>query len=569
MFNLLSSAPSKATSTVVEAAQAGGDSPLAAGENGVSGEGRTTRAGKLFANLFAAALGERGKVRLAGAAGNDLPMPDLQMQELGSGMKLLTPADSELPQEDALFAFAVGQGLDAALVASVLWPAGATQEPGQVPAGGSGSTSDSAAVVAALLAGIASGQVSAADGARAGASLIMAMGGEATGVAAVGATQAGLALGAQPAGFAIDAEVGPSVSFQAMMAVAGGPAAQAAAEVVGQDLASRLAGMPQVASGAAADSAMGLTSGPQGADRAALQAAVAATTGQTLKAAAGDSFKLAAMGSGAGDASGSGPLEASIGPLRTLATDIGVTGLLSGRGGEASLARAVGAMPAQWVLGPNVERQLSNSRPDAERGSSAADDTAIAAGEGAGEGRHDSALGSHHRSTGAVPRDGVLRDALDLSQDVVGASKEGGDDSELARLSRKVSEGIAQRMAAALASDSWKVRLDLKPAHLGQISIDMSMAQGQIEAVFDATNPAARALIADGLDRLRQDLQRSGMNVAFLSMNSGSSGGHAGKSTSQRRDDAVSGPGVAEIEGLQGGSLMRASKTVDGLDILV
>lgn len=574
MFNLLSSAPSKANPSAIEVQQAGGDSPLTAGANGSpgegSGEGRTTRAGKLFANLFAAALGERGKAKLAGVAGNDLPVPHLQIQELGAGMKLLTPADSELPQEDTLFAFAVGQGLDAALVASVLWPAGAMQDPDQPVDGEAAASGDSAAVVAALLAGIASGQVSAADGARAGASLIMAMGGQPVGMAAAPGVPPGASIVAPVGGLAGEGVSAASASLQMVVADAAEPAAEATLAGARLDFASRLAaGLPGAApAGLVGEGAPGLATGAPSFDRAALALAASGGGGEAMKPGFGDSIRLAAAGGATGDVLASVMRDPLVGQPRSAGAEAAITPLLGSRGGEALLVRAAVAIPAQWVLGPHVERQLS-SRTESERVPSSAGDMLAEAAESLGELRHDSAIGSHHRGAAATPRDGVFRDTLDLGQDITGAPRDGGDDSELARLSRKVSEGIAQRMATALANDSWKVRLDLKPAHLGQISIDMSMAQGQIEAVFDASNPAARALIADGLDRLRQDLQRSGMNVAFLSMNSGSSGGHAGKSTSQRRDDADSGPAVADIEGIHSGSSMRASKTVDGLDILV
>jgi hypothetical protein len=692
MLNLLSSSPSKTAGAVVDSTAPGGDSPLTARAGGTTGDGsgevRGTPAGRAFAGLFAAALAEGGKARTAPGTGNGLPVPALQVREIGAGMQLLTPAGTDLPREDALFAFAVSQGLDAALVASILWPAAGAQDPGQLIDGAAikdrlieGTVGDAAAAVAALLAGVATGQVTVADGAKAGASLIngLTSSGEGAGKAA-GSDTARLAVAAEAllgdtttsavAGAwtaASQLAAAPAVAAQALAGAGSGADNAAPGRAAGSGIRPDVGGMTWLASelykvlppagsvagaagsastaasgSASANHAAGLTGSPvpgssagsaPGLDFRALLSGLpgeGAKVGQegaqpdgTARVPASTSAGSGAVGGAVGGAAGAATSAASTaamsisveplpagpaGPFggdrsviapagrvfpagfgetagassqnpdgqagsaardsaavlgRHAAIDPALSGGSILRGAEGAMARALAAVPAQWVLGTGAERSGGAQGPALREG-----DPDASFGEALGEVGLDHAAVGHHRAA-APSRDGVFRDMLDLTQDLADAARDRSEDSELAKLSRKVSDGIAQRMVTALANDNWKVRLDLKPAHLGKVSVDMTVVQGQIEAVFDASNPAARALIADGLDRLRQDLQRSGMNVAFLSMNSGSGGGHAGKSTSQQRDDTVKQSGKTEIERVQAGPMTNRIKTVDGLDVLV
>ncbi|MFM8547657.1 MAG: flagellar hook-length control protein FliK [Betaproteobacteria bacterium] len=684
MLNLLSSSPSKTAGAVVDSTAPGGDSPLAARAGGTTGDGsgevRATPAGRAFAGLFAAALAEGGKARTAPGTGNGLPVPALQVSEIGAGMQLLTPAGTDLPREDALFAFAVSQGLDAALVASILWPAAGAQDPGQLIDGTAikdrlieGTVGDAAAAVAALLAGVATGQVTVADGAKAGASLIngLASSGEGAGKAAgsdtarlsvaaealLGDTTTSAVAGAWAAASQLAAA--PAVAAQALAGAGSGADNAAPGRAAGSGIRPDVGGMTWLASelykvlppagsvagaagsastaasgsasanhaggvtgspvpGSSAGSAPGLDfrallSGlpgegakvgqegaqPDGTARVPASTSVGSGASGTAATAAasisveplpagqtspfgGDRSAIAQAGrifaAGFGENAGASPQNPD-GQAGSVARDsaavlgrhAAIDPALSGgsilRGAEGAMARALAAVPAQWVLGTGAERS-GGAQGGAQGPALREDDPDASFGEALGEVGLDHAAVGHHRAA-APPRDGVFRDMLDLTQDLADAARDRSEDSELAKLSRKVSDGIAQRMVTSLANDNWKVRLDLKPAHLGQVSVDMTVVQGQIEAVFDASNPAARALIADGLDRLRQDLQRSGMNVAFLSMNSGSGGGHAGKSTSQQRDDTVKQSGKTEIERVQAGPMTNRIKTVDGLDVLV
>jgi len=166
--------------------------------------------------------------------------------------------------------------------------------------------------------------------------------------------------------------------------------------------------------------------------------------------------------------------------------------------------------------------------------------------------------------------------AASTATDPIDLSAEGGRGASAAyadpenSLAKRLAEGLAQRMLAPASSNNWKMQIDLKPAHLGHISVEMSMQQGQLEAVFDAGQASARQLISEGLDRLRQDLQRAGMNVAHLGLNFGSGAGTGGKPTPRGREgqsDQGAAGGVQGVSTAASGSRSRAGS--DGLDVMV
>ena len=126
MINLTAASPKHADSSVVDATAASSGSPLAGAggdPSGASGVGGGQAGGKrLFGAMLASAFGSSPRSSVAGARGNGLPVPPLQEREVGAGIRLITAEGAERLGEDALFAFAISQGLDASLVASVLWP---------------------------------------------------------------------------------------------------------------------------------------------------------------------------------------------------------------------------------------------------------------------------------------------------------------------------------------------------------------------------------------------------------------------------------------------------------------
>ncbi len=591
MLNLLSSPARSTAAQVGDSPIVSGDSPLTEGGSDAGSEPSGSASGRLFSNVLAAAFGRSAAVPLGEAMGKGLPVPALQEQELGAGIRLITPADSESLREDSLFAFAVGQGLDAALVASVLWPADIKQAPGLAGSKeAEGVTaSDPTAAVAALLAGVATGEVSPAVGARAGASLIMAMQGDtAVGGSAVSTTDSSGNRSADAAKIVLGqlGELGQQLP-------GGAPWQKANEMLLGERPAAALQAL--VPGGADTDAAAALQAGQSASNKvgtsvgdswlSAVQPGIRPPSGAAVgRLASGDQsgFFRAALSEGLGVKSDSSMLASGAGSsslqqpfsARFSLIEPQQVGITQGSTamGDASLSRSLAATPAQWVLGnagllAGVDRLVS-SRLEGSAAGSRADAADLVAGT-SDDSSLEGMLGGHHKVSAATSHDDTGGDVLDLSRDTRGVDKRGDEDTELSRMARKLSEGLAQRMAAGLANEQWRMRLDLKPAHLGHISVEMTMSQGQLEAVFDAANPAARALIVEGLDKLRQDLQKSGMNVANLWMSAGSGGQHGGKPTAQRRSDTEprsASDGVDQVQALSGAG---ARKTNDGFDVLV
>jgi flagellar hook-length control protein FliK len=151
--------------------------------------------------------------------------------------------------------------------------------------------------------------------------------------------------------------------------------------------------------------------------------------------------------------------------------------------------------------------------------------------------------------------------SVDLSVALAELERSSGDESDRDALRARVSEAFASRMVAQVGRGHWSMLLELKPADLGSVSIEMSMQNGQLEAIFDAPSPAARALLADGLERLRQELEKSGMNVAHLGMQQFAGGSGGGKPTAGRFERKVE-PDADEVNSpAETDPSMRASNT--------
>ncbi len=625
MINLTAAAPKQTDSSVADATAASSNSPLSGGggdPSGASGAGGGQVSGKrLFGAMLASAFGQPARSSVAGARGNGLPVPSLQEREVGAGIRLITAEGAERPGEDALFAFAIAQGLDASLVASVLWPGMVAQ----VAADGSGIAGSPEAI------GESSGPIGAAELAQAGpvppaefiASLLAGIGagrGGTSGLAGGGPAGGSPAGAGGPADPAIEGLAGASSpgvglgEFQGRLGVlasagtlglsggvaAGGVAAGGvgfagvAEEIAGPGGVSTADGVlgggvgfsaqngaAVTAEGARVGGQPGTASGlgdgqpPAGASLAGLTVAAgaqlspsAALDRQVATLPTMDALRVAG-GSVAGPAADPGiqfPLNAAAirlseakGQIR-LATD-GAGGVISAASAAASASSA--NIPAQWVLTGAGPGMLAGT------GAEASLDELVEAGvisEADGAGAHSPDAGHKQHTSRASS---TAADPIDLSAEG-GRGASAADPESENGLSKRLAEGLAQRMLAAASSNNWKLQIDLKPAHLGHISIEMSMQQGQLEAVFDAGQASARQLISEGLDRLRQDLQRAGMNVAHLGLNFGTGPGTGGKPTPRGRDGQINQGAVGSVQGATTaapGSRLKAGSS--GLDVMV
>ena len=138
--------------------------------------------------------------------------------------------------------------------------------------------------------------------------------------------------------------------------------------------------------------------------------------------------------------------------------------------------------------------------------------------------------------------------------------------NEQDQLSQRLSQVLGQRLSAQIERGSWRVEMDLHPASMGRIEVQLEMKNGELEANFLSSNAATRELLNDSMPRLREMFEQFGMNSAYLglgSSNQGQSDGNSpsGQSGSQAGDDGDEKP-MAQ-------GTARKPVSDDGLDVLV
>lgn len=72
---------------------------------------------------------------------------------------------------------------------------------------------------------------------------------------------------------------------------------------------------------------------------------------------------------------------------------------------------------------------------------------------------------------------------------------------------------IADAVQAAPVRDAFRIRLSLRPAHLGDLRIELSVAGSRLRARVRTETEAARNLILAHLDELRRALEERGIRV--------------------------------------------------------
>ena len=588
MMNLISSATNHADSSVVDAVSGGGGSPLGAKESGPDGKSGVSGGRRVFGAMFASAFGEAGGARVATSGGKGLPVPVLQEREVGEGIRLITAGEADRPGEDALFAFAVSQGLDASLVASVLWPgffgAGSASGLTKVSAGlegkGAGESegvqTPSAEILAMLLASVNARPASQAPAVGSGSPA-------SPGAADLSApTTDGSVPGAVAGLSGTGGALGVNAFGLAGTAAGSAGAAELPAISSAGPVVAGLAGLgPNVTE--QAPSAGNVFSSLNVGDAAPLTAVLPGSTASSGLPRTDPSMAFfaapSAAATSAASAPASGPIAAPI--IQALANRTSDLKFQIKATSENSLASTpapvgqsasvTGSFPAQWVLmgagyaGVGMTRDNSPGQTAIESQNEDAADVGLELDGGGAVTGSETGHRHHAAKTGVNPADPIDL-SLEAQRSADGARLDGEEG-----LARRFAESVAQRMLAAVAGNSWKLQIDLKPAHLGHVSIEMSMHQGRLEAVFDAGQTATRSLISEGLDRLRQDLQRAGMNVAHLGLNFGGGTGSGGKSTPRGREEEQSAEaGSQSVQDIAPVTTVSRSRVgPDGLDVTV
>ena len=99
------------------------------------------------------------------------------------------------------------------------------------------------------------------------------------------------------------------------------------------------------------------------------------------------------------------------------------------------------------------------------------------------------------------------------------------------QMSDKLGQALASRLQDQIQSGQWKMQMDVVPAHLGKISIDLNMHSGGLDATFKSDNAATRDLIVAGMPTLRHNLNQTGTTVASVWVNADARGQSGGNPT--------------------------------------
>ena len=115
------------------------------------------------------------------------------------------------------------------------------------------------------------------------------------------------------------------------------------------------------------------------------------------------------------------------------------------------------------------------------------------------------------------------------------AQSAGSDAAErsenIQNLAEKMGQAVGKRMLTEMEKGQWHLKLQLRPATLGHIEVEMRMLSGQLDAVFNAPQALTRELLQEGMTRLKETLNQMGMDVASMQVKDGQTQQNGGKST--------------------------------------
>jgi hypothetical protein len=526
--------------------------------------GLSPGAGGGESELFAAVFGEmvaalQGQ-QLAAATGNRVPAGSMRAVELGATTRLVTPQQPVGTSDASLLAFARAQGLDPEQVASVLreTPAAADEpavlnEPTAAAAlaamamapAGRGETGGLQAVSPQAVAGSMAPFRTASSvlDTRQGSGLVDVRAGQ----DAAGGTRSGpgSASGARTV-------VAPVVRPGLVQNTATGPGEWTATQAVTPAAPQAVTpAAPQVVTPAA----------PQVAAQAAAQAAALGAT-----QAAPPLVRIVVLedaGSAETADAGGGPDELAASTMVSAAGDERAKGSPGARRGRLASERLDLLAQARQLPGATLARPIGALMGRLTAPSPGTSTAQALDGRGAAQSGWDPArAGSPEPAAGAANRP-------------AGAESTGSQALEAVReryelLAQRLGEAIGQRLAAQIARGEWRLRLELSPAHLGRIDVDLGMQDGELQATFHASQALTRELLQEGLPRLRQELERSGMDVAGMGVDSRGAGASGGNSTHRHVAPGTGGDsGPSDPISTDAATVPRGPSGEEGLDILV
>jgi len=132
-------------------------------------------------------------------------------------------------------------------------------------------------------------------------------------------------------------------------------------------------------------------------------------------------------------------------------------------------------------------------------------------------------------------------------------------------------DAVAQRVIGQIRDENWSVRLQLEPANLGAMDIDLSLTGNVVAATVGVANNDVRALLESGLPRLRESLESAGLQLS--GWNFGQSGSRAFNDSARKFSQTTFRGRIGQTESvaeLDGSSMIPIRKTVSGkIDLFV
>lgn len=126
--------------------------------------------------------------------------------------------------------------------------------------------------------------------------------------------------------------------------------------------------------------------------------------------------------------------------------------------------------------------------------------------------------------------------ALPAGPNITETAQSAGSDAaerseNIQNLAEKMGQAVGKRMLTEMEKGQWHLKLQLRPATLGHIEVEMRMLSGQLDAVFNAPQALTRELLQEGMTRLKDTLNQMGMDVASMLVKDGQTQQNGGKST--------------------------------------
>lgn len=106
-------------------------------------------------------------------------------------------------------------------------------------------------------------------------------------------------------------------------------------------------------------------------------------------------------------------------------------------------------------------------------------------------------------------------------------------------LAEKMGQAVGQRILSEIEKGQWHLKLQLRPATLGHIEVEMRMLSGELDAVFHAPQAHTRELLQDGMAKLKDTLAQMGMDVASMQVGDGQTRQRGGDSTPNQAENSV------------------------------